>query len=353
MNPFPSVSFNLPSPSRARRKKADVAYMLKDSHTAAVFAVQAIDSVVITDARPTQGRELDIEESESEEVISESSLSGDERKATETGQRASRHHVLDIESDIGTQSQEGRLSDVDARPSTHLRFDIESESPSEASQGIEMGREAKRRKVSISPTPLLGSPGMRDVHGAVYRDVNDTAYDASTADTEDGDSAMSMDDSEDSSIPMPGTKLPQQPVFQQAPRFKPLSAENAFGGLPVAFSPQRRGAKYVSGGMAAQLQGWLSEIKGWEENNERTKSVVKLHVDHVRSGRRMYLIEGREPPEETPKKWILAGEGKLTGLGKRAEVKTGSMVLIEQPTWDVELEEGMWNVACEWSVELT
>lgn len=147
------------------------------------------------------------------------------------------------------------------------------------------------------------------------------------------------------------TVLRQQPIFQQAPRFKPLDDANTYGGLPVAFSPQRRGARYVPGGMAAQLQGWLSEVKGWEEHSTAAERVVKMHVEQVRPGRRMYLIQGRVPSEEASQKWILAGEGKLTGLGKRAEVKMGSVVLIEQPTWDVELEGSTWNVACEWSVE--
>ncbi|KAL7936943.1 hypothetical protein V8C35DRAFT_211895 [Trichoderma chlorosporum] len=293
--------------------------------------------------RPTQGKDFDIEESEEgeeEDVVSESSLSGDEREDAETRQPTSRHLALDIESDAGIPSQDEPSSSViDARPKPHRRFDIESESPVEGSQATEVGREAKRRKMSISPTPLFGSPD-------VPRE--ETAYD-----TEDGASVMSTDSSEGSPIVMRNSKALQQPIFQQAPRFKPLDAEITFNGLPAAFSPQRRGARYVPGGMAAQVQGWLSEIKGWEENSGRVESTTKVYADQIRSGRRMYLIEGHCPPAETSKKWILAGEGKLTGLGKRAEVRVGSVVLIEQPVWDVELEGTIWSVACEWSVETT
>ncbi|KAL7942176.1 formyl transferase [Trichoderma barbatum] len=170
--------------------------------------------------------------------------------------------------------------------------------------------------MSISPSPLFGSPDLRD--------LSDVPHDVATADTDDG---MSMDSSEGSPITMRNSKALQQPIFQQAPRFKPLDAENTFGGLPVAFSPQKRGARYVPGGMAAQVQGWLSEIKGWEENIGKTELVMKIHVDQIRSGRRMYLVEGRDPSADASKKWILAGEGKLTGLGKRAEVKNGSVVV--------------------------
>ncbi|UKZ46487.1 hypothetical protein TrVGV298_000691 [Trichoderma virens] len=339
MNPFPST----PAPRRFLLPRRSTQSSLSQA-PGAPPRFQSTQRFGSSSApRPTQGRELDIEESEDgeeEEVVSESSLSGDERGATETRQPASRHSVLDIESDAGVPSQEDLSPDVaDTRPKIHRRFDIESESPSEGSQGTEVGREAKRRKMSISPTPLFGSPGV--------------THEETNFDTEDGASVMSTDSGEESPITMRNSKALQQPIFQQAPRFKPLDAANALGGLPAAFSPQRRGARYLPGGMAAQLQGWLSEIKGWEENIGKAESVIKIKVDQIRSGRRMYLIEGRDPSAEASKKWILAGEGKLTGLGKRAEVKIGSVVLIEQPVWDVELEGSSWNVACEWSVEMT
>ncbi|KAM0251689.1 hypothetical protein ACHAQJ_008059 [Trichoderma viride] len=299
--------------------------------------------------RPTQAKDLEIEEDE--DVISESSLSGDDKEAAGTRQGGSHHHVLDIESETGTSSQEGPSSDGDAIPKPHSWLDIESGSPSEASQGTEMGREAKRRKMSISPAPMIGLPDIKEADTATPEGIGYGDYDATVADSEDEASVMSMDDSEGSPIAVPNTKALKQPIFQQAPRFKPLATEDTFSGLPAAFSPQRRGTKYVAGGMAAQLQGWLSEVKSWEENNEKAQSGMKFNVEQIRSGRRMYLVEGRASSEEASQKWILAGEGKLTGLGKRAEVKMGSVVLIEQPTWDVELEGSVWNVACEWSVE--
>lgn len=289
-------------------------------------------------------------------MISESSLSGDNGEAASTVgaiQRGSRHHGLDIESEAGSPSRESPSPDVGEKPNAHSWLEIQSQSPSEASQEFEEGREAKRRKMSISPTPVLGLPDTQKTdESARGKDIDYGAYDMAIADSEDEGSVMSTDNSEESPIIASDTKALQQPVFQQAPRFKPLIEDDHPGGLPAAFSPQRRGAKYITGGMAAQLQGWLSEVKSWEENGEKTTSGVKIHVEQIRSGRRMYLIEGRASSGDAPQKWILAGEGKLTGLGKRAEVEMGSVVLIEQPTWDVELEGSVWNVACEWSIAL-
>lgn len=287
-------------------------------------------------------------------MVSESSLSGDDEEATVGAtQRGSRHHGLDIESEAGSPSRERPSSDVGEKPKAHSWLDIQSQSTSEASQGFEEGREAKRRKMSISPTPVLGLPNTQETDGTAHGgDIDYGAYDMAIADSEDEGSVMSTDNSEQSPIITSDTKALQQPVFQQAPRFKPLIADDHHGGLPAAFSPQRRGAKYIAGGMAAQLQGWLSEVKSWEENGETITSGVKLHVEQIRPGKRMYLIEGCASSGDVPQKWILAGEGKLTGLGKRAEVEMGSVVLIEQPTWEVELEGSVWNVACEWSIAL-
>ncbi|UKZ62128.1 uncharacterized protein TrAtP1_003388 [Trichoderma atroviride] len=220
-------------------------------------------------------------------------------------------------------------------------------------RGLRRGEKQKDERCRFHPRLCLGCRiPKRQMGRHMGGDIDYGAYDMAIADSEDEGSVMSTDNSEESPIIASDTKALQQPVFQQAPRFKPLIADDHHGGLPAAFSPQRRGAKYIAGGMAAQLQGWLSEVKSWEENGEKTTSGLKIHVEQIRPGRRMYLIEGRASSGDVPQKWILAGEGKLTGLGKRAEVEMGSVVLIEQPTWEVELEASVWNVACEWSIVL-
>ncbi|PNP43813.1 hypothetical protein TGAMA5MH_04095 [Trichoderma gamsii] len=347
MNPFPSTPtprrFLLPK--RSTQSSSQTPGAPPQFHSTPRFGSSSAP-------RPTQGRELEIEEDE--DVISESSLSGDDGEATVGAtQRGSRRHGLDIESEAGSPSQESPSSDVGENPKAHSWLDIQSQSTSEASQGFEEEREAKRRKMSISPTPMLGLPNIQKTSGPAHgEDIDYGAYDMAIADSEDESSVMSTDNSEESPIVASDTKALQQPVFQQAPRFKPLIDDDHHGGLPAAFSPQRRGAKYITGGMAAQLQGWLSEVKSWEENGEKTTLGVKIGVEQIRSGRRMYLVEGRASSRDVPQKWILAGEGKLTGLGKRAEVEVGSVVLIEQPTWEVELEGSIWNVACEWSIAL-
>lgn len=156
----------------------------------------------------------------------------------------------------------------------------------------------------------------------------------------------------------------QQPTFHRAPRFQPVEKEEAASdGLPEAFSPQRRGAKYVPGGLAAEMQSWLADVRGWTGHDRPPDAVMRIVVDEVRPGNRMYLAQARrvtqsrdefhsnEESSEPSLKIMLAGEGKLTGLARKAAVEIGSVVEISQPVWEVSLEGSRWIVACEWAVE--
>ncbi|KAF4125712.1 methionyl-tRNA formyltransferase [Geosmithia morbida] len=109
------------------------------------------------------------------------------------------------------------------------------ESDSEGGGGS-VNRQSKRRKLSITPLP---------------------AFDSSPQ-PQDDNSSSDLDD---------GAGAPQhQPTFHEPPRFFRQNDEgyggDRDGGDITLASPPRRG--YVRGGMAAELQGWLHEVKGVE-----------------------------------------------------------------------------------------
>lgn len=153
---------------------------------------------------------------------------------------------------------------------------------------------------------------------------------------------------------------PQQPKFQAPPPFKhpDLRPETHFEGLPPAFSPQRKGAKYVPGGLAAEVQGWLSHIKGSRE----VGAGLRIRVSEVREGGRMYIVRGRrldtpgvaaegDGVEKAEIRVLLAGEGEMTGLGESVRVVEGCVIEAGGLRWDVELDGfGRWTVACDWRV---
>jgi hypothetical protein len=210
-------------------------------------------------------------------------------------------------------------------------------------------RVPKRRRLSTSTSPPEG---------------RNIGSETSTAYNKDGYSSdyQAYNTNEDEPIQeLTSEPRSAQPIFQPAPRFKPAAEDEGHTaeGFPPAFSPQRRGAKYVAGGLAAELQSWLSEVKGWDgPGDTESGAIVRLAVREVRPGRRMYLVRGcvrsrgmipGDEGDET--KFILAGEGRLTGLGRRAVIEAGSVVRIAAPVWDVVLDGVTWTVACEWSIE--
>lgn len=252
---------------------------------------------------------------------------------------------IESESDDATASQGVSVDalDEDIEPE---EMEAEPESPRSTSPWEESSpiqeREAKRRRVTISPL-RESSPSDEDGSLLDPESMDETPLPAHIPNS---DSLESMEDIR------PGQddgRALQQPTFRAPPRFKPIEADLSTEGLPAAFSPQRRGAKYLPNGLAAELQGWLSEVKGWEGVDRTAEASLTITVEEVRSGKRMYLVKAKVDAGEA-KRFMLAGEGRLTGLGRRAVIGVGSRVCVGQPVWDVDLDGETWTVACDWSV---
>ncbi|KAK0651588.1 hypothetical protein B0T16DRAFT_454040 [Cercophora newfieldiana] len=163
-----------------------------------------------------------------------------------------------------------------------------------------------------------------------------------------------------------------QPTFHPPPRFKPPPDGGAKPPLPsetnlaTIFSPHRRGTRYLPGGLASELRDWLVEIKETDLDpaSHQPHAAVRLAVEQVRhGGAGMTLIEGRPIGEGGVlggrAKAILTGEGMLGGQGAGLgggdgngagrKVKTGAVVAVAPPAWDVEIGE-RWAVAYWWGV---
>ncbi|KAK7946754.1 uncharacterized protein PG986_011075 [Apiospora aurea] len=207
-------------------------------------------------------------------------------------------------------------------------------------------------------------------------------------DAEDDEVLSHDDESSDSSPPNRRIFLSahqqqqqhQQPMFQPVPRFKPpeLPEPGHREPLPDAFSPRRKGAKYVPGGLASELRDWLMNIESATGSKRDGDWAARLRVDEVRTASNMMLVSGSQQQQRqrdaddnmnngggsgggnglfisknggVSSRVILAGEGRLQGLGKKSEVSVGCVVAIARPVWGVDLgSEGQWVVACDWVV---
>ncbi|KAK4158508.1 hypothetical protein C8A00DRAFT_39222 [Chaetomidium leptoderma] len=290
-----------------------------------------------------------------------------------------------------------------------IEFDSSLVPQSPTAGDFNEGRSPKRRRISIASSETdpvadtqqseetdLGSlPDAPDNHIVFYHsdveedededDANISPAGSSSLGAE-AEERLDLDDSEDDEAeqdPKPNHSH-DKPAFRTAPRFKLTEPPDRFHPDPDAylaadiFSPQRRGAKYLPGGLAAELRDWLVDVKGGVDgegegkatssalgfDHAATAAAVRVVVDQVsHGGLGMTLVSGRlmngggiegglQPPGV---RVVLAGEGNIEGLGggsgggNRGRVAPGAVVVVAPPAWDVELD-GQWAVAYRWEV---
>ncbi|KAG9252103.1 uncharacterized protein F5Z01DRAFT_661988 [Emericellopsis atlantica] len=233
----------------------------------------------------------------------------------------------------GSDPDDGRVDDVTRSDAVSEEGD-DDDNDEASSSSPSMERDTKRRKLSITPLPAFSPPSIQqqDEATSTDSDLNENQEPSSGAESS-------------SSAGSPSRRDAQQPTFRRVPRFKPLDPDLATPGLPAAFSPQRRGARYLTGGLAAEVQSMLSAIKSEDQELATSSSCTTIRVEEVRAGRRMYLVR-----DEHGRRIVLAGEGKLTGLGRRAPVAQGSVVDVGRLGWSVDMEGERWEVHCDWSM---
>ncbi len=259
-----------------------------------------------------------------------------------------------------------------------IEFDSSLIPQSSPPERLYEGRSPKRRRISIASSEPEQSPVKQEDSDSQQSEDTDplSLPDAIPEDDHDVHDDYNHDyddhDKNDTAILLSTNK----PSFHPAPRFKPADPPYNTTILPShpdtyldsIFSPQRRGAKYLAGGLAAELRDWLVDVKGGVDGEGEVRAssavlgfdvlagasaaVVRIVVEEVSAGGPgMALVAGRvvDGPGEGVRV-TLAGEGSVKGLGgNRGRVVPGAVVAVAPPAWDVELD-GRWAVACRWEV---
>lgn len=142
---------------------------------------------------------------------------------------------------------------------------------------------------------------------------------------------------------------PNRPAFLTASLPPPEPAEP----LPDAFSPRRRGQKFVPGGLAAEVQSWVIEAAQSATQSKRGR-------DSSRDEDSMYVmkiekVQGKEPiltrglgSDSSPVNAVLV-EGKVNERTKRVQVD--DMVSIRLPRWEAQICDEHWIVGVDWRTE--
>ncbi|MCJ1249526.1 hypothetical protein MMC30_006752 [Trapelia coarctata] len=153
---------------------------------------------------------------------------------------------------------------------------------------------------------------------------------------------------------------PNRPTTPPRPAFilpTPTAAEPSYP-LPEAFSPHRRGAKYLPGGLAATTRGWILSIESTLPSHAHPRPsfsasanaaregewAARIKVEECRDGGECVLVWGlgMEGDGEA-QRWVLVG-----GKG----VRRGDVVGVGRPVWGVQVwgDGERWSVGVEWRV---
>ena len=124
--------------------------------------------------------------------------------------------------------------------------------------------------------------------------------------------------------------------------------------LPDAFSPHRRGQKYLQGGAASIVQQWVLETAQKASQTRRAQAylqgedyVLKVQISEM-SGDGPWLARGRTAGDEEKSLLIIRPDGDKAG-----ELKVGCVVGIRVPTWQIDLLGRQWTVAVDWTSKTT
>ncbi|KAG9594947.1 hypothetical protein KCU77_g4717, partial [Aureobasidium melanogenum] len=119
--------------------------------------------------------------------------------------------------------------------------------------------------------------------------------------------------------------------------------------LPDAFSPRRRGQKFMAGGLASELQSWVIEAaqaatQGRPQSAPSVDDAVHIiEVNEVKGNGPMFA-HGTKTGKVNAKVLLIDGQANQ----KAVKVKAGDRVSIRLPTWDVEVSGEAWTVGVDW-----
>lgn len=128
-----------------------------------------------------------------------------------------------------------------------------------------------------------------------------------------------------------------------------LPPPEAVAPLPDAFSPRRRGQKFVPGGLASELQSWIIETAQTATQSRPRNSLQvddSVHVINVveAEGDGPVFVHGTSSGKGPAKALLVDGQANQ----KAVRVKAGDSVSIKLPTWDVQVSGETWLVGVDW-----
>jgi hypothetical protein len=137
-----------------------------------------------------------------------------------------------------------------------------------------------------------------------------------------------------------------RPAFLKPPSAPPDTSEP----LPEAFSPHRRGQKFIPGGMAAEVRQWIVDATQSSSHSHIRRTGGDISSMRVLESRGcasdgLILVRGVLESKEVQMVLPSAGKNKIA-----ANFAPGDLLGIKAPSWEIELRGDTWVVAADWRV---
>ena len=231
-------------------------------------------------------------------------------------------------------------------------------------------RETKRRRLSSSTSPEQRQ-ARSNAHGRSAVDHNSPAAAASltasttpTAPTPASarrfQSALRVSFAAATPSIQDDNLKPIRPAFRKP---EPVNNDSATP-LPDAFSPHRRGHKYVPGGLAETMRGWVIDVSQSLQFGQRRSGTggqptsttqleqfdgTLLKVTETRHGGNDFILAAGYCGHQTCTS-LLVRKGKAGN--QQEHVRNGDVVKLGRPSWDLAVagEEQRWVVAVDWKL---
>lgn len=120
--------------------------------------------------------------------------------------------------------------------------------------------------------------------------------------------------------------------------------------LPEVFSPHRRGQRFVAGGLAAEVQSWITDLRTQAQDSRRNDSgrdgpgfrtVITVSEIH---GEDVVFARGVDSAG------LSRGAVLVRGAGHTEPLRSRMRVGIREPSWVVEFAGDTWIVSVDWEV---
>ncbi|KAK5125892.1 hypothetical protein LTR08_005113 [Meristemomyces frigidus] len=148
----------------------------------------------------------------------------------------------------------------------------------------------------------------------------------------------------------------EEGMTQHRPAFlrSSIASHTSTEPLPEAFSPHRRGQKFVPGGMAATVQQWVIDTGQAATQSRRGQShqrgeefVTRVKVGEVKGDGPLVGTAQSASGEAVS---VLLAQTVGPSSSRAVDVRGGVVVGIRAPSWEVNVDGRMWTVGVDWKV---